>query len=122
MLRRATLLVSALLLGGWMTFDGIHVLATGKYFGPEKPGPWADLVAAVGLDPFALGPVFVLFGLAWLAAFGLIVARHPASRAAATVAAVATLWYLPVGTLLALAVLILLRLPRRADARAAAPA
>ena len=122
MLRRATLLVSALLLGGWMAFDGIHVLATGKYFGPEKPGPWADLVSAVGLDPFALGPVFVLLGLAWLAALGLVLARHPASRAAATVVGVATLWYLPVGTLLALVVLILLRLPRRADARAAAPA
>jgi hypothetical protein len=28
------------LLGGWMMFDGSHLLIYGKFFGPEKPGPW----------------------------------------------------------------------------------
>ena len=56
----------ALAVGGWMIFDGIHVLSTGKYFGPDKPGPWSDLVAAVGIEPFGLGPVFITFGTLWL--------------------------------------------------------
>src|SRR5687767_12467712 len=115
MLRRSTLLLCALLLGGWMTFDGIHVLTSGKYFGPDKPGPWADVVAAVGIDPFSVGPLFVVLGLAWLVVLGLMLARHRASGAVTTGIAVATLWYLPVGTVLAIVVLVVLRFSRRAE-------
>lgn len=38
MLVRATLSLIALFVGGWVVFDGIHVLIYGRFFGPEKPG------------------------------------------------------------------------------------
>lgn len=56
----------SLLNGLWMLIDGVYVLANGKYIGPEKPGPWASLLSLTGVDVFKLGPLFVLFGLAWL--------------------------------------------------------
>lgn len=40
----------ALLNGGFMLFDGIHVLLKGKYIGPEKPGPWANLFYKLNID------------------------------------------------------------------------
>src|SRR4051812_37681062 len=43
------LAVTGLLAGGWMVFDGIHVLLRGKYFGPDKPGPWSHLFTALGI-------------------------------------------------------------------------
>ncbi|HVF29898.1 MAG TPA: hypothetical protein VNA22_02960, partial [Pyrinomonadaceae bacterium] len=56
----------SLINGIWMLIDGIHVLSVGKYIGPEKPGPWASLAGMTGVDVFRLGPLFVLFGIAWL--------------------------------------------------------
>ena len=51
MLVRATLILIALFVGGWMVFDGIHVLIYGRFFGPEKPGPWSAVVSSIGLNP-----------------------------------------------------------------------
>ena len=59
-----------------MIFDGIHVLTTGKYFGPEKPGPWSDLVSFVGIDPFDLGIPLIILGFLWLLFLvGLLLSR-----------------------------------------------
>ncbi len=85
--------------GGWMLFDGIHVLRFGKYFGPENPGPWQALPKALGLDPFNLGPLFVILGLVWLGAglnFALAGGFWPLFLVAGL-----TLWYLPLGTIFA---------------------
>lgn len=115
--RKASLLTLSLLCGAWMVFDGVHVLAAGKYFGPEKPGPWSGLVAALGLDPFALGPAFIVLGLLWLM-FATGTARGwQWTRRAGLLAASLTLWYLPFGTLIALAVLALLLLNRPAASK-----
>ncbi len=70
---KLTLVILALLNGGWMLFDGLHVLRTGKYFGPDMPGPLQMLPKALGLDPFRLGPLFDGLGLVWLGcALGLL--------------------------------------------------
>ena len=105
----------ALIVGGWMIFDGIHVLATGKYFGPDKPGPWADLVAAAGLDPFRLGLPFVALGVLWLVSHSALLRHRPRARQAALLTAILTLWYLPVGTILSLLYILLLFLSRSTD-------
>jgi hypothetical protein len=85
-----------------MIFDGAHVLLTGTYFGPKYPGPWSAVVAAVGVNPMKLGEVFVLLGALWLTASAAIWLRQRWGRRLMLVAAVATLWYVPVGSLLAL--------------------
>jgi hypothetical protein len=102
----------ALLVGGWMSFDGIHVLATGKYFGPEKPGLWSDVVAVIGVDPFSLGVLFIAFGLLWLLFLAAMLLRQPWAWQAALLTAILTLWYLPVGTGLSLLYILILFLFR----------
>ena len=104
-----TLVLIGALNGGWMLADGLHVLRHGKYFGPQTPGPWRHVPQAVGLDPMALGPVFVVLGALWLALAALVAtATLPALSLA--LPAVLTLWYLPVGTFLSAAALIILAL------------
>lgn len=98
----------ALLVGGWMIFDGIYVLSTGKYFGPEKPGPWSDLVAAAGLDPFRFGVPFITLGVLWLGFAAAMLLGQSWGWYAALVIAVLTLWYLPVGTILSIVYIALL--------------
>jgi hypothetical protein len=92
----------ALLVGGWMIFDGIHVLVTGKYFGPEKPGLWSDLVATIGVDPFSLGLLFIAFGIFWLISLAAMLLHQTWGWHTALLTAILTLWYLPVGTILSL--------------------
>jgi hypothetical protein len=90
----------AVLTGGWMIFDGIYVLTTGKYFGPEKPGPWSDLVSVIGVNPFDLGIPFIILGVLWLLFLVGLLLNQSWSWYGAVIVAVATLWYLPVGTVL----------------------
>ena len=61
MLVRATLILIALFVGGWMVFDGIHVLIYGRFFGPEKPGPWSAVVSSIGLNPLRFGVSYLSF-------------------------------------------------------------
>ena len=98
----------ALLVGGWMIFDGVHVLRTGKYFGPEKPGPWSDVVASIGLDPFRFGIPFIVLGLLWLLFLSAMLLQQSWAWYAALLTAILTLWYLPVGTILSLLYIVLL--------------
>ncbi len=105
---KALISVIAILVGGWMIFDGIHVLSTGKYFGPERPGPWSDLVAVAGLDPFRFGVPFVVLGILWLVFVGAMLFGHNWAWYAAIITAVLTLWYLPVGTVLSIVYIALL--------------
>ena len=110
-MRELILLLIALLNGGWMVFDGVHVLRTGKYFGPDVPGPWQKLVRWSGLDPFKLGVPFVLLGIAWIL-IGLAVSLdYEYARTLYFIAAIASLWYLPVGTILAAISLLILVIP-----------
>lgn len=108
MIPKIVYLALATMVGGWMLFDGIHVLRTGKYFGPPEPGPWSRLVSQIELDPFALGPVFVCFGVIWLSSALAVYLELDWSWTLALVVAVATLWYLPIGTLISILVIGLL--------------
>jgi hypothetical protein len=109
---KVILTVLGLVLGCWMVFDGLHVLWRGKYFGPEKPGPWASLVAGAGMDPFRLGIPFIVLGITWIAAVALLLLEHRWAWAFGIGVSLATLWYLPVGTVLSLLFLTLLALFR----------
>lgn len=101
-------LVLSLINGLWMLIDGVYVVMNAKYIGPEKPGPWASLVGMTGIDVFKLGPVFMLYGAAWLVFAGAMFAETSWARMLGLVLSVLTLWYLPFGTLISVAVFIVL--------------
>jgi hypothetical protein len=108
MILKLAMSVVALLAGGWMTFDGIHVLVCGKYFGPERPGPWSVPFARLGVNPFSLGPLFIGLGLLWLAFAVAALAGRGWGRTGGAAIAIASLWYFPLGTILSLIYLVLL--------------
>lgn len=97
--------ILSLLNGGYMLLDGIYVLMNGKYIGPEKPGPWANLFYKLGIDVFKLGPLFIVFGLLWLAWLYALWANQSWAYPFGLVISVLTLWYLPVGTFISVVVL-----------------
>lgn len=102
------LAILALLNGGYMLADGIYCLIKGKYIGPDKPGPWANLFYKLNIDVFNLSPLFIAFGVAWLLFLaGLWTGQSWAYLAGITVS-ILTLWYLPIGTVVSIAVLIIL--------------
>jgi hypothetical protein len=92
----------ASLAGGWMIFDGLHVLLRGKYFGPDKPGPWSIPFSRLGIDPFSLGPLFILFGALWLLFLIATLCGQTWGWYGALATAIASAWYFPLGTFLSL--------------------
>ncbi len=106
-LRAVTLLLGGIL-GLWLTFDGTRALVTGEYVTPKagphagQIGPWAGIVRAIGLDPKStvVKCVHVILGLAWLVSLAGFSARADWGRWDLLVCSVASLWYLPVGTLI----------------------
>jgi hypothetical protein len=108
MIGKIILTVIGALVGGWMLFDGMYVMLRGKYFGPEKPGPWSSLFIRAGVDPFKLGPLFVTFGLLWILFLIAMLCGQAWGRWGAIAVAVASLWYLPVGTVLSIIFLVML--------------
>jgi len=94
--------------GGYMLLDGIFAMVKGKYIGPEKPGPWATLFDKLDINVFKLGPLFIVFGLAWLLFIVALWTGQSWAYGLGLLVAVLTLWYLPVGTLLSVIVLIIL--------------
>jgi hypothetical protein len=106
MIRYAILLV-AVIIGGWLLFDGTRAMATGSYTTPRSGahagqlGPWAKVVRSVGLQP--TGPtlklIHVVLGGSWLL-FGVLVFRGASSAWwPLLVTALLSLWYLPFGTI-----------------------
>lgn len=105
--RRVLIVVIALLVGGWLLFDGARAFIVGDYVTPSsgdyagRLGPWAGLLEAVGLNP--RGGVAKGLHLATGAAWGIAVVAMITSRQwaawAVVVAAIASLWYLPFGTI-----------------------
>jgi hypothetical protein len=107
----------ALLVGWWMIFDGVYVLRYGKYFGPDKPGPWTRLFIAAGVDPFRLGPLFIVMGTLWLVFRLATLAGKRWGRQGALATAIASLWYLPLGTVLSAIYIAVLWLDRKRTSR-----
>lgn len=100
--------VLAVVLGGWLVFDGTRALVIGDYLTPStgphagELGPWAKLVAAVGIEPRStmVKALHVGLGLAWLVTAICLMARRPQASRALLGCALASLWYLPFGTLI----------------------
>ena len=104
---RMFIVALGLIEGCWMAFDGTRALTLGDYVTPSggahagQLGPWHYVVSAVGIPPrsAAMKLIFVAYGIAWISiAFGLASRSEWAWRAM-LIAALATLWYLPVGTI-----------------------
>lgn len=87
------------LTGSYMLLDGIFVIINGKFIGPDKPGPWANLFYKFNIDVFKLGPLFIVFGLLWLTWLYFLCTNQPWSYIYGLILSVLTLWYLPIGTL-----------------------
>ena len=118
MLLRIALVIVAIAEGGFMLADGVRNLLTGSYFGGGALGPWSSLVAATGLDPHHFGAVFVVLGLIWLGALVGLLTGASWGWWASLAVGVLTLWYMPVGTVLAVVWLGLLVLFTRAGSGA----
>jgi len=104
---RIALVVLGLVEGAWMTFDGTRALTVGDYVtrssGPRagELGPWNVVVRAVGIPPrsTAMKLIFVAYGVAWLVIAVGLAFRFAWAWRAMFIAAIASLWYLPVGTI-----------------------
>jgi hypothetical protein len=102
------IIILGIITGGFMLIDGIHVLLKGKYIGPPEPGPWASLFYKMKVDVFKLGPLFIAYGLLWLVFVSGVWMQKGWAYPLGITTAILTLWYLPVGTLISVIVLIML--------------
>lgn len=121
---RSIIIILAVLQAGWMSFDGARAFlvgdyvttTTGEYAG--QLGPWSKLVQAVGIEPRSplMKGVFVFYGVAWLILTSFFAQNVPWAWRAMLVAAVGSLWYLPVGTASSLSQIVLLVILKRLGA------
>jgi hypothetical protein len=110
----------AFLLGGWLTFDGSRALIKGDYTTPGagphagQLGPWAKVVSCVGLNPRGalMKSIHVGLGVLWLIGAIAYAIKPDFGRMLLLGLSVCTLWYLPFGTVLALAELLMLHFAR----------
>lgn len=113
---RYIVLALALVQGCWLTLDGGRALTVGDYFTPRSGvhagqlGPWAGVASSFGVAPRGLLMKSLYFGdgLLWLSAFLAMALRQSRGRWLTIVAAVATLWFVPFGTLSSAIVIVLL--------------
>ncbi len=94
--------------GGYMLADGLFVMLKGKYIGPDKPGPWANIFYKFNMDVFKLGPMFITFGIIWLVFIIGLLTKQTWTYISGIIISILTLWYLPVGTIISITVLLLL--------------
>jgi hypothetical protein len=107
--------VLSLALGAWMLFDGARALMTGEYTTPRSGryagqlGAWTGIVMRIGIDPrsTAMKILFVISGFAWLAVAAGLAFGTAGILQIAIVLAIASLWYVPIGSAIALVVLLL---------------
>ena len=91
-----------------MLVDGTHVMLKGKYIGPEEPGPWSNLFYKFKADVSNLGPLFIAFGLLWLFWLYSLLTNQSWTYLPGIITCISTLWYLPVGTVFSLIILLIL--------------
>ena len=96
-----------------MLADGIYVMLNGKYIGGEKPGPWADLFYKLDIDVFKLGPLFIVFGLLWLTWIYALLNKKRWAYLFGILLSIFTLWYLSIGTITSVIILLVLIFARR---------
>ncbi len=100
--------ILALLNGGYMLLDGLFVMIKGKYIGPEKPGPWANFFYKLNIDVFKLGPLFIVYGLLWLAWLYGFWTNQSWTYMFGLIISILTLWYLPIGTISSIIIMLTL--------------
>jgi hypothetical protein len=100
--------IIALVNGCFMLIDGVYVVLNGKYIGPENPGPWADLFNRLKVDVFKLGPLFVFIGMMWLIWIFALWTNQAWAFGFGLFVSILTLWYIPVGTLFSVIIIVLL--------------
>jgi hypothetical protein len=113
------LIVLAVFEAGWVTFDGARALIVGDYVTPQtgphagQLGSWSILVTAIGIEPRSavMKAIFVGYGASWLLTVGAFILKASWAWWGMLVAAVGSLWYLLVGTLISVIQVILLLLP-----------
>jgi hypothetical protein len=112
----------AVLEAGWMAFDGTRALIVGDYVTPAsgpyagRLGPWSQLVKAVGLEPRStlMKSIFAVYGVAWLIITACFIFFNAGwTWWAMLIAAIGSLWFLPVGTLFGIIQVLLLILFQR---------
>ena len=104
----------AIVNGGYLVIDSIHRFVLGDFFRiGGQLGPWAGLVGAVGIDPLAMGPVFLIIGVAQVVVAALLLLRRPSGDILVLALAVGTLWYLLFGTISSLFQIALIVASRR---------
>lgn len=104
---RACIVLFAFVEAAWMTFDGSRAFIKGDYVTPSSGshagqlGPWSRIVEAAGLNPRSvpMKAVFVVYGTVWLFVIAAYSRGVPWAPRAMLIAAVGSLWYLPIGTL-----------------------
>ena len=105
--------ILGLLNGSYMLLDGIFVIVTGKFIGPEKPGPWANLFYKLDINVFRLGPLFIIFGLLWLTWIYGLWTNQTWAFTFALMLSIFTLWYLPIGTVFSVGTIMILLLAKQ---------
>lgn len=90
----------ALIGGGYMVTDAIHRFVLGDFFRlGGQLGPWTVLVSGFGIDPLAMGPVFLIVGVVQIVAALLLLLQRRWGDVLVLALAVGTLWYLIFGTI-----------------------
>ncbi|MDW8327898.1 MAG: hypothetical protein RMK99_15155 [Anaerolineales bacterium] len=103
--------VASWLLGGMLTFDGLHQRLWNAYWSPGDLMWWTMVAKAWGLSPLDVGFPFVVAGLSLIgASFGLYLRRNWGWNVGLLVSMLA-LGYVALGTSLAVLCLALLALP-----------
>lgn len=113
---RWVVLAIALIQGGWFTFDGSRALIVGDYLtasrGPRagQLGPWSRIVSALGLEPRSksIKCLHLILGITWLISLITFAMRPDLGWWAILGCSIASLWYLPLGTVLSMVALLLL--------------
>ncbi len=109
---------------GFMTFDGVRAFVVGDYVTPKSGphagqlGAWSKLVQAIGIEPRSnlMKGIHVVLGATTLAILACFLLKIAWANTALLAAAIAGLWYLPVGTVLNIIVIALLWFSRTRSA------
>jgi hypothetical protein len=105
--------ILGLMNGSYMLTDGIFVMYKGKFIGPEKPGPWANIFYKFDVNVFKLGPLFILFGLLWLTWVYCLWTNQSFAYLFGFGVSILSLWYLPFGTIFSIIIIAVLLLARQ---------
>ena len=109
---------------GWMVYDGNRALYAGDYLTPRtgphagELGPWAKVVKVAGIEPrsILMKGLFVGYGTVWLFIIALFALKKSLTWDLMLLAAIASLWYLPVGTVCSVLQILLLGILRWKEA------